>query len=57
MLICYTQEFGFELGSGFDIGGGGGGDRHVFITSNRCIPVKSTVRRSTVVSCECMFIT
>ena len=22
MLMCYTQEFGFDLGSGFDPGGG-----------------------------------
>ena len=21
MLMCYAQEFGFDLGSGFDVGG------------------------------------
>jgi hypothetical protein len=54
MLMCYNHKLGFDLGTVFDVGGG---DRHVLITWKRCIPVKSTVRRSAVVSCECMLIT
>jgi hypothetical protein len=45
-LMPGTQEYDFDLGSG-----------QMFMTSNRRIPVKDTLCRNTVVSCEGELIT
>lgn len=53
LVMILTEEFPVDLGNCFALGKG---DRPLFVTSNRYIPVKNQLDWSTVVFCACEMI-